>query len=176
MRENTMINNKLGGKSSMKKMARRLKDGYSAGPFTVDEIGFIQIAPAKVLAAVARGDIDLNRIAREELASRGLGLRGEWVGFKAARKVHEVGDQEGTEKAKEEKSTEQIIRKIAADHLSIDTLETRNADSLDFHEVSVWNVKAALQAAFDAGRQIHGIDDANTNRTFNRGSYEDCDP
>lgn len=64
------------------------KAGYSAGPFSVNEIGFIQIAPAKVLAAVARGEIDLNRIAREELASRGLGLNGEWVGFRTAREIH----------------------------------------------------------------------------------------
>ena len=64
------------------------KNGYSSGPFTVDEIGFIQIAPAKVLAAVARGEIDLNRIAREELAARGLGLNGEWVGFEKARRIH----------------------------------------------------------------------------------------
>ena len=64
------------------------KIGYSAGPFTVDEIGFIQIAPVKVLTAVARGEIDLNRIAREELAARGLGLRGEWVGFQKAREIH----------------------------------------------------------------------------------------
>ena len=64
------------------------QSGYSAGPFSVDEIGFIQIADAKVLAAVARGEIDLNRIAREELAARGLGLHGEWVGFKNARTIH----------------------------------------------------------------------------------------
>jgi len=64
--------------------------GYSSGPFTVDEIGFIQIAEAKVLAAVARGEIDLNRIAKEELANRGLGLHGEWVGFKAARTIHGI--------------------------------------------------------------------------------------
>lgn len=63
-------------------------DGYSAGPFSVDEVGFIQIAPAKVLAAVARGEVDLNRIAREEMASRGLGLDGEGVGFERARKIH----------------------------------------------------------------------------------------
>lgn len=66
------------------------KTGYSAGSFTVDEIGFIQIADAKVLAAVARGEIDLNRIAREELAARGLGLHAEWVGFQAAREVHRL--------------------------------------------------------------------------------------
>jgi hypothetical protein len=62
------------------------------------------------------------------------------------------------EKTRDEKSTEQIIQKIAADHLFIDTLETRNADSLDFREVSVWGIKNALQAAFDAARKIHGLD------------------
>ena len=66
------------------------KTGYSAGPFTVDEIGFIQIADAKVLAAVARGEIDLNRIVKEELAARGLGLHGEWVGFQKARQIHGI--------------------------------------------------------------------------------------
>ena len=78
-----MKNEYLGGTRQMEK-----KIGYSAGPFTVDEIGFIQIAPVKVLTAVARGEIDLNRIAREELAARGLGLRGEWVGFQKAREIH----------------------------------------------------------------------------------------
>ena len=80
-----MKNNRLKGCGQMKK-----KDGYSAGTFTVDEIGFIQVAEAKVLAAVARGEIDLNRIAREELANRGLGLNGEWVGFDRARQIHGV--------------------------------------------------------------------------------------
>jgi len=32
-------------------------------------------------------------------------------------------------------------------------LETRNSDHLDFHEVSVWAVKSALMAAYEAGRQ-----------------------
>ena len=51
-------------------------------------------------------------------------------------------------------TTKKILEQIAKDHLSIDTLETRNSDSLDFHEVSVWHIKSALQAAFDAGRKI----------------------
>lgn len=42
---------------------------------------------------------------------------------------------------------------IAKKHLEIDTLEARNMDALDFHEVSVWGIQAALQAAFDAGQQ-----------------------
>ena len=48
---------------------------------------------------------------------------------------------------------DQLIQQIALDHLSVDTLQTRNSDRLDFHEVSVWGIKAALQAAFDAGKQ-----------------------
>ena len=45
-----------------------------------------------------------------------------------------------------------LLGKIALDHLFIQTLETQMSDRLDFHEVSVWGVKSALQAAFEAGR------------------------
>jgi hypothetical protein len=47
---------------------------------------------------------------------------------------------------------DQQLQQIALDHLFIETLETRNSDSLDFHDVSVWAIKTALQAAFEAGR------------------------
>ena len=47
------------------------------------------------------------------------------------------------------------LQTIATDHFFIETLETRNSDRLDFHDVSVWAVKAALQAAFEAGQQSH---------------------
>jgi len=46
---------------------------------------------------------------------------------------------------------EQIIATIAKEHLSFHTLETRRSDSLDFREVAVWCVKAALEAAYKAG-------------------------
>lgn len=45
-----------------------------------------------------------------------------------------------------------LLESIAREHLWIESLQTRHSDRLDFHEVSVWGVKAALQAAFDAGR------------------------
>jgi hypothetical protein len=35
--------------------------------------------------------------------------------------------------------------------LGFDTLETRNSDSLDFREISVWQLKQALEAAHFAG-------------------------
>lgn len=48
---------------------------------------------------------------------------------------------------------ELLLTKIALDHLFIETLVTRNSDRLDFHEVSVWGVKSALMAAYEAGKQ-----------------------
>ncbi len=46
---------------------------------------------------------------------------------------------------------DQLLAQIAQEHLFIETLETRNSDSLDFHDVSVWGVKEALIAAYQAG-------------------------
>jgi len=43
------------------------------------------------------------------------------------------------------------LSRIAQDHLRVPTLETRRSDSLDFHDVAVWCVRDALQAAFEAG-------------------------
>ena len=63
---------------------------YTTQQFTIDEIGFIQIAITKVLAAVARGELDLNQLAREELANRGLDQSGAWVGFDKARNIHNL--------------------------------------------------------------------------------------
>ena len=48
---------------------------------------------------------------------------------------------------------DQQMQQIALDHLFIETLQTRNSDRMDFHEVSVWGVKSALMAAYEAGRQ-----------------------
>jgi hypothetical protein len=56
--------------------------------FTVDELGFIQLALNKVLVAVANGELDLNNLARKELANRGLDKQGQWVGFDKAKQIH----------------------------------------------------------------------------------------
>ena len=58
---------------------------YSKGRFTLDEIEFIQVATVRVLVAVSKGELDLNNLARDELASRGLDQNGIWVGFERAR-------------------------------------------------------------------------------------------
>ena len=51
---------------------------------------------------------------------------------------------------------ELLLESIALDHLFIETLVTQHSDRLDFHDVSVWGVKSALQAAFDAGLRAAG--------------------
>ena len=45
------------------------------------------------------------------------------------------------------------LAEIARQHLRIETLDTCGSDRLDFHDVSVWGVKAALQAAYNLGRK-----------------------
>jgi hypothetical protein len=46
-----------------------------------------------------------------------------------------------------------VIAEIAKQMLCIETLETRNSDSLDFHDLAIWSVREALVAACEAGRQ-----------------------
>lgn len=46
---------------------------------------------------------------------------------------------------------DQAIRRIAKDILRLETLKPRNSDRLDFHERSVWELRDALEAAYDAG-------------------------
>jgi hypothetical protein len=45
------------------------------------------------------------------------------------------------------------IRKIACDVLGIETLDTRKSDRLDFHDLAVWQIRQALDAAYEAGRK-----------------------
>jgi hypothetical protein len=50
-----------------------------------DQLSFIQLANTTILARVARGELDLNTLARRELANRGCDASGRWVGFAMAR-------------------------------------------------------------------------------------------
>ena len=51
------------------------------------------------------------------------------------------------------KARAQECERIAREILRIVTLETRRSDSLDFHDLAVWQVKAALEAAYSAGQK-----------------------
>lgn len=50
-------------------------------------------------------------------------------------------------------SKDAALSTIAREHLDLETLETRSHDGLDFSQQAVWRVKAALEAAYEAGRQ-----------------------
>jgi hypothetical protein len=45
----------------------------------------------------------------------------------------------------------QVVAKIAREVLGLDTLETRHSDTLDFSDQAVWQLRAALEAAYNAG-------------------------
>jgi hypothetical protein len=47
-----------------------------------------------------------------------------------------------------------ILTLIAQKNLGIETLETRKSDRLDFHDVAVWCLRDALEAAFKAGVEM----------------------
>lgn len=49
-------------------------------------------------------------------------------------------------------SVDKGLENIANSVLGIETLETRNSDDLDFHEVSVWGLKEALMQAYTMGK------------------------
>lgn len=52
-----------------------------------------------------------------------------------------------------QQNIDQLLTEIAKKHLNLETLETRNSDSLDFHDVAVWSLKKALREAYEAGKQ-----------------------
>ena len=45
------------------------------------------------------------------------------------------------------------LLEIAQRQFHLETLETRNWDRLDFHDVAVWAIRAALEDPFEAGRR-----------------------
>ncbi len=47
-----------------------------------------------------------------------------------------------------------LVTAIANKHMGIKTLEERKSDSMDFHELSVWEIKAALKEALETGINI----------------------
>jgi len=52
---------------------------------------------------------------------------------------------------RERSAGDKVIEDIAKQHLGLSTLEIRRSDSLDFHDLAVWQLRAALEAAYRAG-------------------------
>jgi len=47
---------------------------------------------------------------------------------------------------------EAAVAAMACKVLGIETLATRNSDSLDFHEVAVWQIEDLISRAYEMGR------------------------
>ncbi|MBN1911824.1 MAG: hypothetical protein JW818_18935 [Pirellulales bacterium] len=60
--------------------------------------------------------------------------------------------QAAAEECDRKERVHQLIERIASNVLHIPTLAERKLDSLDFHEVGVWQIKKALAVAYEAGR------------------------
>ena len=50
---------------------------------------------------------------------------------------------------KAQKELENFLKRVT----NFETLETRHSDSLDFHTISVWTLKEALELAYDLGKE-----------------------
>ena len=50
---------------------------------------------------------------------------------------------------------DELFTQIAQQHLNIETLVERKSDSLDFHDVAVWSVRDALEAAYCAAQNVN---------------------
>ncbi len=64
-------------------------------------------------------------------------------------------NEDGTDPVEVYRATmkKNMVAGIAKEHLGIETLVTRNRDSLDFHSVGVGCLEAALLAAYELGVQ-----------------------
>lgn len=60
--------------------------GSDASPAAEHLAGVLQIADTKAILAAALGEVSLLALAQREMASRGLGKNGLWVGFERAKK------------------------------------------------------------------------------------------
>ena len=70
--------------------ATNARDAASRLGLRHDEALILQSAATALLAAVVRGEVDLQALAAEELANRGVDRAGRWVGFPRAAEIHQV--------------------------------------------------------------------------------------
>lgn len=57
-------------------------ENFSNNGVELEALLSIQVIDFTLLTAAAQGKIDLNEMAKQELANRGLNAEGKWVGFK----------------------------------------------------------------------------------------------
>lgn len=125
---------------------RRIAAEITAGQDATDPQFLYSVTSTTLLLAIGYGMIDPVRLAADELANRGLDRNGAWVGFDCAREIHR-----GPQPAADTAEPLTAATDIARHHLGLETLDTCHRDALDFHELSTWNIRDALLAAYAAG-------------------------
>ena len=63
-----------------------------------------------------------------------------------------------TRKTRTEERRDAAIAEIAQRVLGIHTIETRNSDALDFHDLAIWRIREALADAYAAGQRVARAD------------------
>jgi hypothetical protein len=56
------------------------------------DIEYFQTIDSEILARAAKGEVDLNYLAKFELTQRGLNFDGRWIGFKESAKLLEASN------------------------------------------------------------------------------------
>ena len=69
-----------------------------------------------------------------------------------SRALTKPGRRRALAPASRQANADACLTEIARTTLGLETLETRRSDGLDFHDLAVWQIKQALQAAYEAGR------------------------
>lgn len=54
----------------------------------------------------------------------------------------------------EQETINKEINKLVVKYTDVETLETRNSDSLDFNELSVWELKKLLEETLKKGYEL----------------------
>jgi hypothetical protein len=86
-----------------------------------EDLGFLQLASSEMLAAVVRGEVDLNALAARQLAARGLDSDAKWVGFDAAASANGPSDSSNTAPFSDTASI--VIAALAQVHAEISGLQ-----------------------------------------------------
>jgi hypothetical protein len=58
---------------------------------------------------------------------------------------------------RQQQHKEQTVQRIAREVLDLETLEPRGRDHLDFHELSVWQIRQALEQGHDRSHDGQGL-------------------
>lgn len=78
--------------------------------------------------------------------------RALWQRAIATCPVEQPAYAEGVARCQRQIDVDAQLGSIARRTMDVPTLETRNSDSLDFHEVAVWEILKALRLAYRAGQ------------------------